>query len=147
MSLLKLRRFRSHTSNYPWTWIAQSVWRLVTSWTVSRDRIPEGERFSAPVQTGLKAHAASYIMDTGYFPEVQRPGCDVETPPHLALRLKKEYNCTSTPPPGPSWPVLGLKLPLPLPPRIIMVRLDVAGVFYEWYQNQLRRGVKEILVS
>lgn len=72
------------------------------------------------------------MMGVVVFPRVKRLGCGVDYSPHLALRLKKEYNCTSTPPPpGPSWPVLGLKLPLPLPPRIIMVRLDVAGVFYE----------------
>ena len=34
----------------------------------SGDRIPVGARFSAPVQTGPGAHAASYTMGTGVFP-------------------------------------------------------------------------------
>ena len=49
-----------------------------------------GARFSAPVQTGPGAHPASYIMGTGSFPGVKRPGCDVDHPSHLAPGLKKE---------------------------------------------------------
>jgi hypothetical protein len=57
----------------------------------SRDRIPVGARFSAPVQNGPGAHPASYRGGTGYFQEVKRPGHGVEHPtPHLAPRLKKE---------------------------------------------------------
>jgi hypothetical protein len=48
-----------------------------------------GARFSAPVQTGSKAHQASYTMGTGSFLAVKRPGRDVDHPPHLAPRLKK----------------------------------------------------------
>ena len=33
-----------------------------------------GARFSAPVQTGPGAHAASYTMGTGSFPGVKRGG-------------------------------------------------------------------------
>jgi hypothetical protein len=33
-----------------------------------------------------------------WFPGETRPGCDVDQPPHLAPRLKKEYSNTSTPP-------------------------------------------------
>ena len=32
----------------------------------SRDRIPVGARYYAPVQTGLEAHPASYAMGTGF---------------------------------------------------------------------------------
>jgi len=39
-------------------------------------------------------------MGTESFPGVKRPGRDVDHPPHLAPRLKKEYNYTSTPPLG-----------------------------------------------
>ena len=55
-------------------------------------------RFFALVQTGPEAHPASYTMGTGSFPGVKRPGPDVDHPPHLASRLKKEYSYTSTPP-------------------------------------------------
>jgi len=56
----------------------------------SRDRIPVEARFSAPVQTGPGAHPASYTMCTVSFPEVKRPRCGADHPPHLAPRLKKE---------------------------------------------------------
>jgi len=47
-------------------------------------------RFSAPVQTGLKAHPASYTMGTGSFQGVKRPERGVDHPPNLAPRLRKE---------------------------------------------------------
>ena len=47
-------------------------------------------RFSAPVQTDPGVHPASYTMGTGSFLGVKRPGRDVDHPPHLAPRLKKE---------------------------------------------------------
>jgi hypothetical protein len=37
----------------------------------SRDRIPVGARFSAPVQTGPGAHPAACTMGTGSFPGVE----------------------------------------------------------------------------
>jgi hypothetical protein len=39
-------------------------------------------------------------MGTAFFPEVKRPGCGVDHPPHLASRLKKEQSYISTPPLG-----------------------------------------------
>ena len=45
-----------------------------------------GEKFSAFVQTGTGAHS----IGTGSFPEVKRPGRDVDQTPHLAPRLKKK---------------------------------------------------------
>ena len=56
-----------------------------------------GARFSAPVQTGPEAHPTSCTMGSGSFPGVQRPGRDVDHPPHLAPRSKKEQSYTSTP--------------------------------------------------
>ena len=56
--------------------------------------------FSAPVQAGPGAHPSSYTVGTGSFPGVKRPGRGIDNPPHLAPRLKKEYNTTSTPPLG-----------------------------------------------
>ena len=47
-------------------------------------------RFSAPVQTGPRAHPTPYTMDTGVFPGIKWPGRGVDNPPHLAPRLKKE---------------------------------------------------------
>jgi hypothetical protein len=56
--------------------------------------------FSAPVQTGPRAHPVSFTMGTEYFPGVKRPGRGADHPPHLAPRLMKEYSYTSTPPLG-----------------------------------------------
>ena len=50
-------------------WVAQSVKRLTTDWTV-RDRIPVETRFFA-LQTGPGAHAAPCKMGTGSFPGVK----------------------------------------------------------------------------
>jgi hypothetical protein len=58
--------------------------------------MPEGARFSAPVQTGPEIHPASYTMGTGSFPGVRRQRRGVERTPHLAPRLKKGYRYTST---------------------------------------------------
>jgi len=44
-------------------------------------KIPVGVRFSAPVQTTLGLHPASYTMGTGSFPGVKRPGRGVDHPP------------------------------------------------------------------
>ena len=51
----------------------------------SRDRIPVGARFSAPVQTGPGAHPASCTMGTGSFPGV-KSGRGVTLTPHHLLR-------------------------------------------------------------
>jgi hypothetical protein len=66
----------------------------------SGDRIPVGARFSTLVQTGPEGHPASYPIGSGSFSEVNRPGCGVYQPPHIAPRSKKEYSYNSTPPVG-----------------------------------------------
>ena len=43
-------------------------------------------------------HPSSYTTGIGSFLGVKRLGRDVDHPPHLAPRLKKEWSCTSTPP-------------------------------------------------
>ena len=57
----------------------------------SRDRIPVGARFSAPVQTGPEAHPASCTMGTGSYPGA-RCGGGVTLTPHSrpVLRSKIE---------------------------------------------------------
>jgi hypothetical protein len=58
---------------------------------------PVGARFPATVQTGPWTHPAFYIMGTGFFPGVKRPGRGVEHPPHLRPKLKEEKSYNSTP--------------------------------------------------
>ena len=57
-------------------------------------------RFSAPVQTGLGGHPASYKMGTGSFPGAKRPRRDADHPLSSGTEVKKEYDYTSTPPLG-----------------------------------------------
>ena len=47
----------------------------------SGDQIPVGGRFSAPVQTGPRAHPAAYTMGTRSYPGVKRLGRGVNHPP------------------------------------------------------------------
>jgi len=49
-----------------------------------------GARFTAHVQNRPGAHPTFFIMGTGSFPGVKRPGRGVDHPPQLALRLKEE---------------------------------------------------------
>jgi len=76
---------RMSMSLFPW--VCYSNWLRPGR---SGDRIPEGERFFAPVQTSPGAHPASCTMGTGSFPGVKRPGRGVDYPLHLAPRLKKK---------------------------------------------------------
>jgi hypothetical protein len=48
-------------------------------------------------------------------------------------RLKKEYSCSSTPPSGPSWPVLGRTLPLPYQILRYQIRKYKANGAYSLY--------------
>ena len=50
-----------------------------------------GARFTAPVQSGPGAHAASYKMGTGSFPGVKRLGRGVDHSPPTSAEDKKEY--------------------------------------------------------
>ena len=63
-----------------------------------------GARFSAPIQTGLEAHPASYTMGTGSFPGVKRPGRGVDHPPPSSDEVKERVElCLHT-----SGPLRGL---------------------------------------
>ena len=63
-----------------WAEIGQSVWGIVTGWTV-RGSNPSGGEYYATVQTGPGAHPVSYTMGTKSFPAVKRPGRGVDHPP------------------------------------------------------------------
>jgi len=51
-----------------------------------------GATFSAPVQTGPGAHAASCAMGTGSFPGVKRPGRGFDHPPPSSAEVKEKVN-------------------------------------------------------
>jgi hypothetical protein len=73
----------------------------------SGDRIPEGARFFAHLQTGPEAYPASCTIGTGSFPGVKRPGRGADHPPPSSAEVKKEYSYTSTHPLGQFRPVMG----------------------------------------
>ena len=70
------------------------------------NRIPAGERFSAPVQTVPGVHPTSYIMSTGSFLEVKRPGRCVDHPPLSSAVIKERVKLYTYSLSGPSWPLL-----------------------------------------
>jgi hypothetical protein len=74
-------------------------------------RIPLGTRFSTSVQTGLRAHTASYTNGAMSFPEAKRPGRDVNHPPLSNTEVKERVKLYIYSPFGPSWSVLGWNLP------------------------------------
>jgi hypothetical protein len=74
-----------------------------------------GARFSAPVQTRSGAHLATYIMDTGSFPGVKRPGHGDDHPLPSSAKVKEKVELYLYSTCGPSWPVIGWTLPLPVP--------------------------------
>jgi hypothetical protein len=94
--------------------VLHSVQRLATGWTV-RERIPIGARFSAPVLIGSEAHPASYTVGTGSFPGLKQLGRGVDHPSLSSTEVKERVEPHLYSPFGPSWPVLGRTLPLPLP--------------------------------
>ena len=55
----------------------------------SGDGIPLWSKFSAPDQTCLEAHSASYTMGTGCCPDVKRPGRGVDYPPQSSAEVKE----------------------------------------------------------
>jgi hypothetical protein len=64
----------------------------------SRDRIPIGARFPAPVQTRPGAHPVSYIIpNVTLLQRYRDPDVTLTTRSYLTQKLKKEYNYTSTP--------------------------------------------------
>jgi len=69
--------------------------------------------FSAPDQIDHVAYRASYTMDTGSFPEVKRPERGFDHPPGAEVKESVELYLYF--PSGPSWPVTGRTLLLPLP--------------------------------
>jgi hypothetical protein len=57
------------------------------------------------------------LLYTGYrfsFPGVKRPGRGVDHPPPSSAEVKERVELYLYAPSGPSWPVLGRTLPLPL---------------------------------
>ena len=76
--------------------IAQSVQRLATGWMVWESNPVVGIRPDRP----WHPHSLLYNGYQVSFSGLKRPARDVNHPPHLAPRSKKEQSCTSAPPLG-----------------------------------------------
>ena len=72
----------------------------------------QGARFSAPVQTGPRAHPAFYTMGTGSFLGVKRPRRGVYHPPPSSAEVQERVEQYLYSTSGPTWPVIGWILPL-----------------------------------
>ena len=111
------RRYRRTGAVEPWKVHGTSLRRHVRRFSDfirvgwSGDRIPVAARFSAPVQTSPEAHQGSCTMGTGSLPGWKRPGLGINSPPHLATRLRKGRPIPVLPP----WALMAcsiLKLPV-----------------------------------
>ena len=80
-----------------------------------------GRDFPRPVQTCPGTNPASYTMGTGSFPGIKRPGRGVDHPPPCSAEVEGRVGLYICSPSGPSWPVIGWPLPLPLS-RILRLR-------------------------
>jgi hypothetical protein len=81
--------------------ISQLVHRLAMGRTVLGSNPSGVARFSAPIQTGLGAHPASYTMGTGSF-----LGCGVDHLPPSRAEVKERVELYLFSLSGPSWLVL-----------------------------------------
>jgi len=86
-----------------WAEIAQSVQRLATGWTVRGSNPDEGKIFRICPDTPW-----------GSFPRVKRPGRGIDHSPPSSAEVKERVELYIYSASGPSWPFLGLTLPLPL---------------------------------
>jgi len=83
--------------------MAQSVKQLATGWTVwGSNPGGGGARFSELLQTGPRAHPASYTRGTGSFSGVKRPGRGVDHPPPSSAEVKERIELYIYSPTGPS---------------------------------------------
>jgi hypothetical protein len=62
---------------------------------------------TAPVHTGPGTHPASHTMGTFSFPEVKRPGRDVDQPPPSIAEVKERVELYLYSTSEPSWTAIG----------------------------------------
>jgi hypothetical protein len=97
-----------------WAGIAQSVQRLATGWRVRGSNPGGGEIFRTRPDPPWDPHNLLYNGYRVSFPVVKRWGRGVDHPPPSNTEVKKRVQLYLYSPSGPSWPVLGRTLPLPL---------------------------------
>ena len=104
-----------------------------------------GARFSAPFQNGPAAHPASYTLGTESFTGVKRPGRGVDHQPPSSAEVKERVELYIYSTSGPSWPLLGRTLPLPL---ILQLNTIVEQTnVHKYTENSLYRPHNELHIS
>ena len=83
-------------------------------WTV-RGLNPSGGEIFRTCLDQLWGPSSPYTMGAGSFSAVKRLGRGVDHPPPCSAKVKERVEPYLYSPSGPSWPVLGWTLPLPLP--------------------------------
>ena len=73
-----------------------------------------GRDFQQPSRPALGPTQPPVQMGTGSFPGVKRPGRRADQPPPFSAKVKERVEIHLYSPSGPSWPVLGWTLPIPL---------------------------------
>jgi hypothetical protein len=99
--------------DFPWAAIAQSVQRLATGWTVRGSNPGGGEIFRSHPDRPWGLPSLLYNRYRVSFPGVKRPGRGVDHPPLSSAEVKERVELYLYSPSGPSWPVIGINLPLP----------------------------------
>ena len=94
--------------------IGQSVQRLATGWTVRRSSSGGGEIFRTRPD---RPWGPPSLLYNGYraFPRGKAAGASCWPPPPSSAEVEGRVQLYICSPSGPSWPVLGRTLPLPLP--------------------------------
>ena len=94
--------------------VAQSVQWTATDWTIRRSNPGGGEIFRTRPD---RLWRPPRLINNGYrvsFPEVKRPGRGVDYLLRFRAEAKERVELYLYSPSGPSWPVTGWTLPLPL---------------------------------
>jgi hypothetical protein len=73
--------------------------------------------FSQPSRLALGPTQPPIQWLAGLFPGIKRPGRGVDHPASSSAEVKERVELYLYSPSGPSWPVIGRPLPLPLPYR------------------------------
>jgi len=128
-------------SSWGWAKIAQLVWWLTTG--NSRERIPVGARFSAPVQTGPVSHPAFCTMGTRSFLRVKPPRHGTDHPPPSSAKVKETAELYLYSPSGPIWPVLGWTFTSSWDSIVGRVTIP----WTEWSGVQIPAELKDLLFS
>jgi len=92
------------------------------------DRIPVGATFSAPAQTGPRAHPDSHTTRKGSFPRVKRPGRGVNHPSPPSAEVKERLELHPYSSFVPSLHVIGWTSPVTFYPELLPRELCDQGM-------------------